>query len=79
MVCKYHQSFYSDGQYELDTQKVVEKNTKKLEWSNIDFLQTNKTLSYYEIQQDIRGITNGGTITKMVLIPDTKYRFLQLY
>ncbi len=64
--------YYSDGQYELDVQKVIERNEKKLEWSNIDFIQSNKALSYYGIQQDIRGITNGGTIAKVVLIPDTK-------
>ena len=65
--------FFSDGQYELDVQKIVEKTSKRLEWSNIDFVQTNKKLTYYGIQQDIRGIVNGGTVAKMVLIPDTNY------
>ncbi len=66
-------AFYSDGQNELDAQKILEKTTKKLEWSNIDFVQSNKKLSYYGIQQDIRGIDGGGIVAKMVLIPDTNY------
>lgn len=66
--------FYSDGQSQLKTEKIIEKSAKKLEWLNIDFDKANKEVSYYGIQQDILGIANGGgTLAKMVLIPDTNY------
>jgi methyl-accepting chemotaxis protein len=66
--------FFSDGQNEIVSEKIIDKTANKLEWSNVDFVQANKEISYYGIQQDIRGITNGGgIIAKMVLIPNTNY------
>lgn len=64
---------FNRGQAELDSKKIAKSDFQHLQWSYVDFLQSSKQVSYYGITQNIKGVTSGGIIAKMVLIPKTNY------
>ncbi len=64
---------FNRGQAELDSQKIAESDFKQLLWSYVDFVESSKQVSYYGITQNIKGVTSGGVIAKMVLIPKPNY------
>lgn len=64
---------FNRGQAELDSNKIAKSDFQHLNWSYVDFLQSSKLVSYYGITQNIKGVTSGGVIAKMVLIPKTNF------
>ncbi|PYG87445.1 methyl-accepting chemotaxis sensory transducer with TarH sensor [Ruminiclostridium sufflavum DSM 19573] len=64
---------FNRGQAELDEEKAAKTDAQRLQWSYMDFVQSGKTVSYYGILQNVKGVTSGGVIAKMVLIPKTNY------
>lgn len=64
---------FKNGQADINIENIAKTDFKRLQWTYLDFVQSSKPVSYYGIAQNIKGVTIGGTIAKMVLVPKPNF------
>ena len=68
------QAAFNNASFNLDIEEVTKKDSKQIEWSDLEIKKLDSTVvKYFGMQKSINSVTSGGVIAKMVLIPQTNF------